>query len=284
MIIDAHQHFWHFDPVRDAWIDDSMKVLQRDFLPVDLKPDLDANGVSGCVAVQADQSEAETHFLLQLAEKQDFIKNVVGWVDLQAENVTERLDYFYQFGKLAGFRHIVQSEQDVNFLLRKNFCRGIAALERHDFTYDILVFPHQLGAVLEFVRRFPRQKFVIDHLAKPYIKDGYFDGWALLMREIAKAENVFCKISGMVTEANWQQWQYADFVPYLDVVTDSFGTDRLMFGSDWPVCLVAGSYGQVIGIVRQYFENFSSEEKTKVFGLNALRFYERKNSFYVFGF
>ena len=278
LVLDAHQHFWHFDPVRDAWIDDSMKVIRRNFLPADLKPELDAHGVDGCVAVQAGQSEAETHFLLQLSEKYDFIKAIVGWVDLRADDIGERLDYFSTFKKLAGFRHIVQGEQDVNFLLRKNFCRGIAALEQHNFTYDILVFPHQLGAVLDFVRRFPHQKFVIDHLAKPYVKDGRFPDsyreWASLMGKIAKQENVFCKISGMVTEADWQGWKYEDFVPYLDLVTEAFSPRRLMFGSDWPVCLVAGSYGDVLGIVQRYFGVFSPEEKADVMGKVAAGFYQ----------
>ncbi len=250
-----------------------MKALQRDFLPAELKSELDDNSIDGCIAVQADQSEAETLFLLELAEQYDFIKAVVGWVDLRAENLEERLSHFSQFKKLAGFRHIVQGEKDVNFLLHKNFCRGIAAMEPHGYTYDILVFPHQLGAVLEFVRRFPRQMFVIDHLAKPHIKDGYFEGWAILMREIAKQENVFCKISGMVTEADWQSWKYEDFVPYLDVVTEAFGPARLMFGSDWPVCLLAASYSEVLAIVQRYFKRFSKEEKDWIFGKTANSFY-----------
>lgn len=272
-MLDTHVHFWQFEPIRDAWIDDSMKILQRDFLATDLLPELNANGISGCVAVQADQSETETHFLLQLAENHDFVKKVVGWVDLRSLDVSERLGYFSQFEKLAGFRHIVQGEADVNFLLRKDFYRGIAALEQHGFTYDILVFPHQLGAVLEFVRRFPKQKFVIDHLAKPYIKDGYFDGWAALMREIAKHENVCCKVSGMVTEADWQGWKYEDFVPYLDLVTEAFGARRLMFGSDWPVCLLGGSYNKIAEIVKQYF---SPEEFVAVMEQNGSEFYQTK--------
>ncbi len=271
-MLDTHVHFWQFDPIRDAWIDDSMKALQRDFLPPDLLPELTANGISGCIAVQADQSEAETHFLLQLAENHDFVKKVVGWVDLRSPDVEQRLDYFSQFEKLAGFRHIVQGEADVNFLLRKDFCHGIAALEKHGFTYDILVFPHQLGAVLEFIKLFPRQKFVLDHLAKPYIKDGYLDGWAALMREIAKHENVYCKVSGMVTEADWRSWKYEDFVPYLDLVTEAFGTQRLMFGSDWPVCLLGGGYVDVVGMVRRYF---SEIEVAAVMGENGAKYYSQ---------
>ncbi|MBI5914682.1 MAG: amidohydrolase family protein [Bacteroidetes bacterium] len=272
-MLDTHVHFWQYNPVRDAWIDDSMQVLQRDFLPADLEPKLAAHGISGCVAVQADQSEAETHFLLQLADIYDFIKKVVGWTDLRSPYVAERLAYFSQFEKLAGFRHIVQGEADVNFLLRKDFCRGVAGLEAPGFTYDILVFPHQLGAVLEFVRRFPNQKFVIDHLAKPYIRDGYYDGWAALMLEIAGEENVCCKISGMVTEADRHGWKQDDFRPYLDLVTEAFGTRRLMFGSDWPVCLLAGSYGDVTGVVRRYFGSFSADEQAGIMGRNAMEFY-----------
>ncbi len=269
-MLDTHVHFWQYHPGREAWIDDSMQVIRRDFLPKDLEPELRANGITGCVAVQADQSEEETHFLLQLADNHDFIKKVVGWTDLRSPDVAERLDYFSQFKKLAGFRHIVQGEADVNFLLRNDFKRGIEALEPHGFTYDILVFPHQLGAVLEFVRLFPNQKFVIDHLAKPYIKDGYYDGWELLIRSIAKEQNVFCKVSGMVTEADWQGWDYEHFMPYLEHVTDTFGTQRLMFGSDWPVCLLGGGYGEVMGIVRAYF----SESEQAAIGENGTRFYE----------
>jgi L-fuconolactonase len=273
MTIDAHQHFWQYDPVRNAWIDSSMAVLKRDFLPPDLKPLLAENGLNGCIAVQADQSENETHFLLQLADKHNFIQGVVGWVDLRSARLDERLDYFSQFEKLVGFRHIVQAEKNAKFLLREDFCRGIALLKRHGFTYDILVFPHQLGATLEFVRRFPNQPFVIDHLAKPYIKDGHFDEWASMITAIGQHENVYCKVSGMVTEARWTQWKYEDFLPYLDQVTEVFGPGRLMFGSDWPVCLLAGSYEQVAGIAKRYFESLSLAEQALVFGNTAMSFY-----------
>jgi L-fuconolactonase len=272
-MLDTHVHFWQFDPVRDAWIDDSMSVIRRDFLPSDLVGEMTANGVTGCVVVQADQSEAETDFLLQLAENHVFVKKVVGWADLVSPAIAERLAYFSHYEKLAGFRHIVQGEADVNFLLRKDFCRGIAGLAPHGFTFDILVFPHQLGAVLEFVRKFPNQQFVLDHLAKPYIKAGYFDGWAALVREIAKHENVCCKLSGMVTEADWQAWKYEDFVPYLDLVTAAFGTRRLIFGSDWPVCLLGGSYGEVLGIVQRFFQDFSPAEQAAIFAGNGKNFY-----------
>lgn len=273
MIIDSHQHFWQFDPKRHGWIDDSMQEIQRDFLPYDLQKIYEIEGIDGCVAVQVDQTEAETEYLLELAKLYDFIKGVVGWIDLRADNLQERLDHFSQFSKLAGFRHIVQGESDVNFLLRKDFMRGIEELLPYNYTYDILVFPQQLGATLEFVRSHPHQPFVIDHLAKPYIKDGFYDGWALLMRGIARNENVYCKISGMVTEADWDEWTYKDLVPYLDLVFEVFGPDRIMYGSDWPVCLVAANYPMVKGIIEQYLTKLSPDEQAKVWGLNAKRFY-----------
>lgn len=273
MTIDAHQHFWQFDPVRDAWINEEMQILQRDFMPAELADLYQELGIDGCIAVQADQSEAETQFLVDLANQHDFIKGVVGWVDLRSPDIEARLVHFAQEPRIKGFRHIVQGESDPNFILRPDFTRGIAHLASYDFTYDILVFPHQLGAVLEFVRRFPGQKFVIDHLAKPYIKDQYYDGWANQMRAIAQSPNVFCKVSGMVTEADWQNWRYEDFIPYLDLVFEAFGFDRLMFGSDWPVCLLGGDYTSVKGTLDQYLKASTPEEQAKFWGQNANSFY-----------
>lgn len=277
MVIDAHQHFWKYDPVRYNWIDDRMPQLKRDFLPEELKKVFKLNQVDGCIAVQADQSEEETHFLLQLADEYNFVKGVVGWVDLRSIDLQERLEYFSQYRKLSGFRHVVQDETDVNFLLRPSFLKGIECLKKYNFSYDILIFPQQLGAALEFVRLFPDHAFVIDHIAKPYIKDGFFDGWAVLMRAIAQYPNVSCKISGMVTEADWHHWKFEDFLPYLDLVVEAFGVDRLMFGSDWPVCLLAATYREVKGIAVQYFAGFSPAEKEAIFGGNAMRFYNDRN-------
>lgn len=273
MVIDAHQHFWQFDAVRDTWMDDSMSVLRRDFLPAELHQTLRENGVGGCIAVQADQSETETEFLLGLAAQHDFIRGVVGWVDLRAANLEERLEHFSQYPRLRGFRHIVQGEVDVNFMLRPDFQRGIGMLEGRGFAYDILVFPHQLGGALELARRFPRQTFILDHLGKPYIKDGFRAGWAALLRELGRCENVVCKVSGLVTEADWQHWRYADFVPYLDQAFEAFGPDRLLYGSDWPVCLLGGDYGRVKGILTRYLEPFSPEDRDKVWGGSAARVY-----------
>lgn len=273
MHLDTHQHFWRYDPVRYAWIDDSMAAIRRDFLPEDLAPVLEANGIAGCIAVQADQTEEETTFLLDLTANNDFVKGVVGWVDLRAPDAVARVEQFATNPKFRGVRHVVQREPDVNFLLRDDFMRGVSALHQFGLTYDILIFPHQLGAALEFVRRHPDQPFVIDHIAKPYIKDGFIDGWAALMHAIAEHPNVHCKISGMITEADWKHWRYEDFVPYLDVVFQAFGTDRTMFGSDWPVCLVAGSYERMIGIVQRYTERFSPDERDAFFGGNGASFY-----------
>lgn len=274
MIIDAHQHFWVFDPVRDAWITEEMSVIRKDFLPADLAPVLEANGVDGCVAVQADQSETETAFLLQLAAENAFVKGVVGWADLRSEHIDERLEHFAQFPLLKGFRHIVQGEADPEFLLREDFCRGIKALAKHDFTYDILIYPHQLPAAVQFVRKFPDQRLVIDHLAKPYIKKGALKGWEEQMRAIAEHGHVFCKLSGMVTEADIRTWKPEDFTPYLDVALEAFGAERLMFGSDWPVCLLAADYPEVKKIVTDHIAQLSTGEQAQIMGGNATTFYK----------
>ncbi|MHB0755477.1 amidohydrolase family protein [Polaribacter sp. M15] len=273
MIIDSHQHFWQYEPVKHSWINDEMAVIRRDFLPSDLQKVYQENGVDGCVAVQADQTLAETDFLIDLASKNDFIKGIVGWVDLRSDAVEADLEKYSHHQKVKGFRHVVQGEADHNFLLRPNFLNGISALEKHNFTYDILIFPHQLGATLEFVKKFPNIKFVIDHIAKPYIKDGFFDGWANQMKAIAKHKNVCCKVSGMITEADYKTWTQAQLHPYLDLVFNTFGANRILFGSDWPVCLVAGNYQQVKNIVTNYIANFSADEKANIMGLNAIKFY-----------
>ena len=271
--IDSHQHFWKFDPVRDSWIDQSMSVIQRDFLPGDIKPLLLANKMDGSVVVQSDQSEAENNFQLTNANQNDFIKGVVGWVDLQSEDIHERLSYYSQFKKMKGFRHVLQGEKQRDFMLRPAFKRGIAALHPFGYTYDILIFPDQLAYADEFLKSFSYQPFVIDHIAKPYIKDQKIDEWKKDILAIAKYDNVFCKVSGMVTEANWKNWKKEDFHPYLDIVLQAFGVNRLMFGSDWPVCLVAASYTEVGNIVSEYFSSLSKDEHDAFFGGNAARFY-----------
>jgi len=274
MKIDAHQHFWKYDPVRDSWITDDMSVIKSDFFPNNLQATLKRNGFDGCVAVQADQSEEETLFLLDLAARHDFIKGVVGWIDLRSDHVQSRLGFFARFKKLKGFRHIVQGETDENFLLGDAFCHGIKLLANYRFSYDLLVKPHQLKSAIQFVKKFPDQFFVIDHLAKPFIKDQLLGDWKKEMAQLGQFENVSCKISGMVTEADWKNWKTADFKPYIDHVISSFGTDRIMFGSDWPVCLVAGNYEQVIEVVEKNTAHLSQHEKKLLWGVNAENFYD----------
>lgn len=273
MTIDSHQHFWIYEAEKHAWIDDDMKVIRKNFLPEDLKIVYQENNIDGCVAVQADQTLAETDFLLDLAEKNHFIKGIVGWVDLRASNIDEVLNQYNKFSKLKGFRHVVQGEADHNFMLRPDFGNGIAALGKYNFTYDILIFPHQLGAALELVRRFPNQKFVIDHIAKPYIKDGFYDGWAVLMKAISEYPNVYCKLSGMTTEADYNNWTPEQIEPYMQLVLDTFGANRILFGSDWPVCLVAGNYTKTKELVTNFIAKLSSEEQAAIMGGNAMQFY-----------
>ncbi|MHC0446984.1 amidohydrolase family protein [Flavobacterium sp. 3-218] len=270
--IDSHQHFWKFDPVRDSWIDETMAVIQRDFLPNDLLTELQNNQFEGCVAVQASQSEEETNFLLDLASKNDFIKGVVGWIDLRAENIQDRLSFYSNYKTLKGFRHVVQGEPD-DFMYGTEFRNGIAALKAFDYTYDILIFHRQLPAAISLVKDFPNQRFVIDHIAKPDIKSADIDSWKKGIEEIAKYDNVWCKISGMVTEADWKNWKPEDLKPYLDVIFDNFSVDKLMYGSDWPVLNVASDYNEVVKTLEDYISKFSVEDQNKIWFENAISFY-----------
>jgi L-fuconolactonase len=272
LTIDAHQHFWHYQPTQHAWIDDAMAAIRRDFLPADLQPVLQQNGVDGCVAVQADQTEAETDFLVELATANSFIKGVVGWVDLRAANIAERLEHYSRLAVVKGFRHVLQGEEPA-FMLQPAFVNGISKLNAWGFTYDILIFPQHLQAALQLVQQFPQQRFVIDHIAKPYIKKGDVAGWDKGMQALAAHDNVYCKVSGMVTEADYCHWKQEQFTPYLDVVLEAFGTNRLLYGSDWPVCLVAANYAQQMGIVKDYFSRLSLHEQQAIFGGNAITFY-----------
>lgn len=273
MKIDSHQHFWKYDPIRDAWIDETMEAIQRDFLPKDLEPILRDKGIDGCVSVQADQSERETHFLLDLAENHNFIKGVVGWIDLKSPNIDERLEYFSQFPKLKGFRHIIQAEPD-GFMMDEMFIRNVNKLQLHQFSYDILIFENQLNETVQFVRRLPEVRLVIDHIAKPVIKESSFEQWASYMKKLASYQNVHVKLSGMVTEADWEHWQKKDFEPYLETCLEYFSADRLMFGSDWPVCLLAGEYKDVIGIIEDFIDGLSETEQDDIMGKTATNFYQ----------
>lgn len=251
-----------------------MKVIQKDFFPADLKPLLSKNSFDGCVSVQSDQSEEENHFHLNHVERFDFIKGIVGWVDLRAPNIEERLQYYSGFKKLKGFRHVLQGEPQRDLMLQPAFMNGISLLKKYNFTYDILIFKDQLQFVSKLVSAFPNQSFVIDHISKPDIKNGEIEQWRKDISALGQFENLYCKISGMVTEADWKGWKKENFRPYMDVAVETFGIDRIMFGSDWPVCLVAASYDEVVGIVEDYFSSFSKNEQDKVFGLNAIEFYK----------
>ncbi|MFT4203542.1 MAG: amidohydrolase family protein [Chitinophagaceae bacterium] len=271
--IDSHNHFWQYDAIRDSWIADDMNVVRRDFLPEDLEPVLKECNIDGTVAVQASCSEAETEFLLNLARQNDFIRGIVGWVDLKGADIEERLSHYSKEKKVKGFRHILQMEDVEGYLNNKNFLHGISLLDKYGFTYDILVYHYQLKYVEAFVEHFPSQRFVVDHLAKPDIKTGAVGIWGKEITALAKHDNVYCKISGMVTEADWKEWNPEHLKPYLDVAVQAFGTDRILFGSDWPVCLVAASYKDWLKVLEDYFADFSSDENANIFGGNASRLY-----------
>jgi L-fuconolactonase len=271
--IDSHQHFWRYSPIEHTWMSDEMGVLKRNYLPQDLQPLLAVNKFDGSVAVQARQSLEETRWLLELARHDEFILGVVGWVDLQAEDLPSQLESLTQDPKLAGVRHVVQDEPDDEFMLRSDFRRGISQLCDFNLTYDLLLYPKHLPAAIRLVEEFPQQRFVLDHLAKPKIALRLLSPWREDLKVLADFPNVFCKLSGMVTEAKWKQWQPEDFRPYLDWIFATFGPDRLMIGSDWPVCTLSGDYTLTMQIVIDYLRQFPEEAQAGVLGGNCVRFY-----------
>lgn len=274
--IDSHQHFWKFDALRDSWITDQMSVLRNDFLPEQLSPLLQEHKFDGCIVVQSDQSMLENVFQLQHASDHPFIKGVVGWVDLQSDLIEEQLEALSVHAKLKGFRHILQGEKDRALMLRPAFLNGIGKLKAHNFTYDLLILPDQLKFAAELVSRFPDQPFVLDHIAKPDIKNQIRGNWEADLKALAKYQQVYCKVSGMVTEADWANWKEEELIPYLDVVFEAFGTDRVMFGSDWPVSLLAASYGKWVAVMNKYVSKFSTYEQQQFWGGNATTFYKLK--------
>jgi L-fuconolactonase len=277
MRLDSHQHFWRYNPRELAWISDGMVALKRDFLPTDLEPLLASIQFDGCIAVQARQNLEETRWLLKLAAEYSVIKGVVGWVDLRSENLREQLQEFAAHPRLAGVRHVVHDEADDRFMLLPEFRHGIAQLKEFDLAYDLLLFPRHLTYAAQLVEQFPQQCFVLDHIAKPRIAEGLISPWEADLRRLAKFPNVYCKVSGMVTEAKWKQWRPDDFHRYMDVVFEAFGAQRLMIGSDWPVCILSGEYQPVMQIVMDYLAKFSAEEQAAVLGQNCLRFYQVKS-------
>lgn len=276
MKIDSHQHFWKYNPVEYAWISEEMDILKKDYLPSDLSPELSKINFDGCIAVQARQTLEETEWLLKLASENDFIKGVVGWVDLRSKELESQLKHFTQSEKLVGVRHVIHDEPDIDFMLRADFVKGLGKLEHFGLTYDLLLFPKHLENAIKLVSSFPRQKFILDHIAKPDIKRNNSFSWAREIKLLSRFPNVFCKLSGMVTEADWKKWRPADINPYLDVVLDAFGTHRVMIGSDWPVCKVAGEYQDVMGVVSSYINKLGKAEQDLILGQNAVRVYKLK--------
>lgn len=274
MRIDAHQHFWHYNAQEYDWIGENEAVIRRDFLPTDLQPALKSADIDGCVAVQARQCIEETTWLLELAQRYDFVKGVVGWVDLRADDLALQLEQFQGNDKLKGFRHVVQGESDPNFMLQPEFMRGLDILATQNYCYDILIFSNQLQQALGVAKAFPNLPLVVDHIAKPDIKKGSnFEQWANDITALALFENVMCKVSGMVTEANVEQWSVEDFTPYLAKIFDVFGPERVMFGSDWPVCLLGGEYPAIKHIVEQFVVTHYPAYFEHVFGKTAQAFY-----------
>ncbi|HEY1789790.1 MAG TPA: amidohydrolase family protein [Verrucomicrobiae bacterium] len=273
MYLDSHQHFWHYHPAHQVWMTDQMNELRRDYLPDELEPLLAAIQFGGTIAVQARQALEETEWLLQLSARYEIIKGVVGWVDLQSPVLREQLESFAKNPKLVGVRHVVHDEPDDQFMLLPAFRRGIAQLKDFGLTYDLLLFPKHLPVAVKLAAEFPGQPFVLDHLAKPAIRDGQILPWAEDLKRLAEFPNVFCKLSGMVTEAKWKHWQARDFHRYLDIVLQAFGAERVMIGSDWPVCTLSGDYESTMRIVIDYVGWLPSEMREAILGGNCARFY-----------
>jgi L-fuconolactonase len=272
--IDAHQHFWKFDPVRDNWINSDMAIIARDFLPNDLLPLLQRNNIDGTVLVQTCHMDEDNRFMLELADQHSFIKGVVGWVNLQSIKVEDKLKYYHErYPKMKGFRHVLQSDPDDQLMLRDSFKNGISLLNKYNFTYDILIYPKHLKYAAQLAAEFPDQKFVVDHLAKPHIKTKEIIAWKRDIEALSKHLNVYCKVSGMLTEADWYSWKTDDFMPYLDTVFNAFSINRVIYGSDWPVCKLAGGYNRALEILQIYTSRFSENEQAQFYGGNAIEFY-----------
>lgn len=276
MSIDSHQHFWRYTPNEFGWITRDMSVLERNFLPQDFKKDLYSAGFDGSIAVQARQCLEESEWLLDLADKNDFIKGVVGWVDLCSIDAEKQVAQLARHRAFVGARHIVQDEPDDEFMLRTDFLAGIQSLQVHNKTYDIVIHPRHLRTAGKLVAQFPHMRFVLDHCAKPGIRSKTISPWAEEVTSLSRYPNVFCKLSGLVTEADWQHWRQEDFLPYLDVVVDAFGPERLMIGSDWPVCTLAGDYEEIVGIVMDYMSGLSRSEQAAILGGTAEKAYNLK--------
>jgi L-fuconolactonase len=276
MVIDSHNHFWKFDPAEYGWIDESKAVIRRDFLPADLRDAMLSANVDGTIAVQARQSMEETHWLLGLAAENKFIRGVVGWVPLTSEHVKHDLQTVAADPKLRGVRHVLQDEADEQFIHSEDFNHGLTVLKDFSLAYDILVFERQLPGALRLVDRHPEQIFILDHIGKPKIKANEREPWVKLIQELSKRTNVYCKVSGLATEADWQAWTQQGLREYFDVVLEAFGISRLMAGSDWPVCLLACGYKRWWDLLRQWVSTLSETEQEQFLGANAIKAYGLK--------
>ena len=273
MRIDAHQHYWNYDPIRHDWIDESMKVIRKNFLPTDLLIEMKKNGIDGSVAVQVDETEEENYFLLKLNEENEFIKGIVGWMDLKSPTAEEQMQHWKQYQKIKGFRCIMQGKPDELYVKNDLFISQIKKLASYEFTYDLLVYHDQLPSLIRFVEKLPDNRMILDHLGKPNIKNREIKTWRENIKILAQHPGIFCKLSGLVTEANHNNWSYDDLMPYLEIASEAFGIDRICFGSDWPVCLVAGSYSEVVGVIEKFSSQLNEQEKDKIFGSNTMKFY-----------
>jgi len=273
MIVDSHQHFWQVGRFDYPWMTPQLNVLCQDYLPATLEPLLAPHGVGQTILVQASNSVPETEWLLSLAENHPFIAGVVGWVDLQRDDVDRELDQFTSHSKFKGVRHLVESEPADDWLTQRAVRKGLDELARRDLSYDLLVHTRHLRYVRQVVEKNPQLRFVIDHVAKPPIKSRDIDEWAALLKEVATAGNVCCKLSGLVTEADWANWRVEDLIPYVDKALEYFGPARLMFGSDWPVCLLAASYDQVLEAFHTLLADLSDQDRELIFSKNAAAFY-----------
>ena len=271
-IIDSHQHFWKYHPQNHAWINEDMKIIQKDFLPEELASIFAKEKIEGCISVQVDQTKEETAFQIECANKNNFIKGVVGWIDLLNPTIENEIEVYREQKIIKGFRHILQGA-DKGFMLQQHFVNGLKALAKNNYTYDLLIYHHQIPEALELVKTLDSMAIVVDHIAKPDIKNGNRTEWAKDIKALASHPNVYCKIGGMATEADWKNWTAEDLIPYLDTVVAAFGTNRILFGSDWPVCLVASSYNNWLTTIKNYFSSFSKEEQAKIFATNCESFY-----------
>ena len=274
MRIDAHQHFWKYSPIAHEWMDESMKVIRKDFSPTDLAKELHALKIDGTVAVQVDETETETQYLLDLAAEHDLIKGVVGWIDLKSTHAIERMHYWKKYSGLKGFRCIMQGQPDEAYITNKEFIANVKKLSSVDYTYDLLVYHHQFSSLIKFVDKLPDNRMILDHIGKPDIKNRNIKDWQANIKTLAQHPGIYCKLSGMITEADYKHWTYDDLKPYLEIAAEYFGVDRICFGTDWPVCLVAGSYQQVYQVVQKFSTQLTKDQQDKLFGANTIKFYK----------